>query len=124
MGRHGACPCDRRAGLQAYAAKDDGFSAFWARFAAAVGKDDKAALAGMVTLSPALDDNDTPLTFDKFHAADLRPAARRCLAKAKPDRSDQGGGGAVLYSVLCGQVIYGFTKTGGVWRLTDLSPDD
>jgi hypothetical protein len=104
-------------------AADDGFSAFWKTFAAAVAKDDRTALAAMTTLSAALDDNDTPLTFAKVHAILFKPAARKCLAKAKPQREIDGTG-AVVYDVLCGQVIYGFSKTAGVWRLTDSSPDD
>jgi len=109
-------------GLPARAA-EDGFAAFWKRFSTAVGKDDKAALAAMTTLGPGLDNNDTPLTFDKVHALLLRPAARRCLARAKPLR-DVDGTGAVDYDVFCGQVIYVFSKTGGEWRWTDTSPDD
>jgi hypothetical protein len=110
------------AGASARAA-DDGFAAFWKAFAAAVGKDDKAALASMTTLNPGLDDNDTPLTFAKVHAALLKPAERTCLAKAKPRRQVDGTG-ATGYAVFCGQVIYGFSKTGGVWRFTDSSPND
>jgi hypothetical protein len=104
-------------------AADDGFAAFWSKFAAAAGKDDKAALASMTTLSPALDNNDTPLTFATVHAILLKPAARRCLAKAKPV-SQVDGTGALTYSAFCGHVIYGFSRTRGVWRWTDSSPDD
>ena len=104
-------------------AADDGFAAFWKAFAAAVGKDDRTALAAMTTLSTALDDNDTPLTFAKVHAILLQPKARNCLAKAKP-LSQTDGTGARSYYVLCGQVIYGFSKTNGLWRWTDSSPDD
>ncbi|HXQ09838.1 MAG TPA: hypothetical protein VN805_02445 [Caulobacteraceae bacterium] len=104
-------------------AADDGFAAFWSKFAVAVAKDDKAALASMTTLGPGLDDNDTPLTFGRVHALLLQPAARKCLAKGKP-QSEVDGAGAVTYAVVCGQVIYVFSKTGAVWRWTDSSPDD
>jgi hypothetical protein len=104
-------------------AADDGFAGFWSKFAAAVAKDDKAALASLTTLGPGLDDNDTPLTFEKVHSILLRPAARRCLARAKP-QSEIDGTGALTYAVLCGQVIYVFSKTDAVWRWTDASPDD
>jgi hypothetical protein len=104
-------------------AADDGFAAFWSKFAVAVAKDDRSALASMTTLGPGIDDNDTPLTFAKVHALLLRPAARRCLAKAKP-QSEVDGTGAVTYAVLCGQVIYVFSKTGAAWRWTDSGPDD
>jgi hypothetical protein len=104
-------------------AADDGFAAFWSKFAAAAAKDDKAALAAMTTLGPGIDDNDTPLTFDKVHSLYLRPAARRCLAKAKP-QSQVDGTGATTYAAFCGQVIYVFSKTASAWRWTDTSPDD
>lgn len=103
-------------------AADDGFAAFWPAFAAAAAKDDRAALARMVVLSDRLDQA-TPLTFTKFHADDLGPAARRCLAKAKPKR-DFGGAGDVSYSAFCGEVIYGFSRSGGAWKLTDIGAND
>jgi len=111
------------AGPMASAAGDDGFAAFWRGFAAAVAKDDQAALATMVVLGPGLDDNDQPLTFAKFHTADLKASARRCLAKAHP-RPDVDGTGATTYEAFCGEVIFVFSKTGNGWKLTDLSPDD
>jgi hypothetical protein len=107
----------------AAAAPNDGFAAFHKRFEAAIAKDDQQALAGMVVLGPGLDDNDTPLTFAKFHHAALGPAARQCLAKRGAVRDDNGAG-APDYIVTCGQTIYVFSKTKAGWRLTDLSPDD
>ena len=110
-------------GSVAAAAPSDGFAAFYKTFAAAIAKDDQPALAGMVVLSAALDDNDTPLTFAKFHHAALGPAACRCLAKGGAVRTDNGDGTAA-YMVTCGHTLYGFSKTKAGWRLTDLSPDD
>jgi hypothetical protein len=104
------------------AAADDGFAAFWPTFAAAVAKDDQAALARMVVLSDRLDQA-TPLSFARFHADDLGPAARRCLAKAKPKR-DFGGNGETTYSAFCGEAIYGFSRSGGAWKLTDIGAND
>jgi hypothetical protein len=111
------------AGAPVRAATDDGFAAFWKKFAAAAAKDDQAALASMTTLNPGLDDNDKPLTFAKVHAALLGPAARKCLAKAKPD-SEVDGNGDTEYGVFCGHTIYSFSKTAGVWSLTGSGPDD
>ena len=105
----------------AMAAPADGFAAFWPTFAAAAAKDDTKALASMIVLGPGLGDDIT--TFAKAHAAFLGPKARRCLAKAKLDRQVDPEG-TLSYSAYCGQVIYGFTKSGGAWKLTDLSPDD
>jgi hypothetical protein len=107
----------------ATAAPSDGFAAFYKVFAAAIARDDQSALAGMVVLGPGLDDNDTPLTFAKFHRAALGPAARRCLAKGGGERNDNGDGSAE-YAVTCGHTIYVFSKTTAGWRLTDLSADD
>ena len=99
----------------------DGFGVFWPAFQAAVAKDDAKALASMVALGPNLGDDGA--SFARFHAGELGPKVRRCLAKAKPDR-DVDPQGDVNYSALCGQVIYGFTKSAGAWKLTDLSPND
>jgi hypothetical protein len=106
----------------ALAAGGDGFSGFWQTFQAAVAKDDKAALAGMVVLSGRLDQAE-PLTFAKFHSDALGPAARKCLAKAKAVRAVDGEG-QVNYSAFCGEVIYTFYRTGGAWKLTDIGVND
>jgi hypothetical protein len=106
----------------AAAAPNDGFAAFYKTFAAAIAKDDQQALAGMVELSPGLDDNGTPMTFAKLHHAVLGPAARRCLAKG--GWSSSNGAGSPEYGVTCGQTIYVFSKTKAGWRLTDLSAAD
>jgi len=111
------------AGSPALAASSDGFAAFWKAFAAAVGKDDKAALAKLVTLGPNLGDNGKAYNFDQMHAAYLKPAERKCLAKAKPLRAVDGTG-AAYYAANCGDLIYVFNKTGASWTLADLSPDD
>jgi len=105
----------------ALAAPADGFAAFWPTFAAAAAKDDAKALASMIALGPGLGDNGG--SFAKFHAANLGLASRRCLAKAKPLRDIDPQGG-VSYSAFCGEVIYVFSKVGGVWRLTDLGAND
>jgi hypothetical protein len=115
----GACALGPSA---AAAAPDDGFAAFYKTFAAAIAKDDRPALAGMVELSAGLDDNGKPMTFAKLHHAVLGPAARRCLAKGEP--SSNGGAGPPDYGVTCGQTIYVFSKTKAGWRLTDLSAAD
>jgi hypothetical protein len=105
----------------ALAAPADGFAAFWPTFAAAAGKDDAKALASMVALGPGL--GDAGGSFAKFHAVNLGPAARRCLAKAKPTR-DVDPQGTLTYAAFCGQMIYVFTKVGGAWKLTDLGAND
>ena len=106
----------------AVAAASDGFAPFWQAFAAALTKDDRAALAGMVVLSDRVDDA-TPLTFARFHGDHLGPAARRCLAKAKPVR-DVDGKGEANYTAFCGELTYTFYRTAGAWKLTDIGPND
>ncbi len=105
------------AGAPAMAAPGDGFAAFWARFAAAAAKDDARALESMTVMSAEFGEDST---FAKLHADLLRPAARRCIAKAKPD-FDTGSGS---YGVVCRQMIYVFTKAAGGWKFTSISPDD
>jgi hypothetical protein len=107
----------------ALAAPDDGFAAFWAKFAAAVAKDDQAALAGMVVIGPGLYDDAPHPTFAMVHAAIFKPSQRKCLAAAHPD-SQVDGNGAVEHAAYCGQLIYVFTKSGGAWKLTDMSAND
>ena len=105
----------------AFAAPDDGFAAFWKVFAAAVAKDDAAALEKLTVLGPGLDQDDK--TFAGFHAHVLDRKARRCLAAAKP-KGDPNGAGQMEYAAFCGQIIFGFSRTAGGWKLTDISPDD
>jgi hypothetical protein len=104
-------------------AATDGFAVFWKAFSAAAGKDNKAALATMVTLGPNLGDNGKAYTFDQMHAAYLQPAERACLAKATPERTLDATG-APFYSTNCGDLIYIFSKSGAGWTLSDLSPND
>jgi hypothetical protein len=106
----------------AWAAPADGFGEFWTAFAAAAAKDDQAALAKMVVLGPDLD-SAQPLTFARVHADLFGPAARRCLANAKPVHSPDGVG-EPSYSAFCGQIIYSFYRRGGAWKLTEVGPDD
>jgi hypothetical protein len=106
---------------QALAAADNGFAAFWAKFAAAVAKDDGATLEKLTVLGPGLDEEDK--TFAGFHAHVLDRKARNCLAVAKP-KPEPGGGSDAEYSAFCGHLIFGFSRTAGGWKLTDISPDD
>jgi len=103
--------------VPAMAAPGDGFSAFWPKFAAAAARDDAKALASMTVLSSEFGEDSS---FAKLHADLLRPEARRCLAKAKPDYD----AGSTSYNVVCRQMIYVFTKAAGGWKFTSISPDD
>ncbi|HXQ15176.1 MAG TPA: hypothetical protein VN814_11200 [Caulobacteraceae bacterium] len=109
------------AAAPALAAPADGFGVFWPKFVAAAAKDDKPALAAMTALGPGLGDDGA--SFAKFHADHLGAAARRCLVKAKPVRDVDPQGG-VNYSAFCGEIIYGFSKNAGAWKLTDLGAND
>lgn len=110
-------------GGPALAASDNGFAAFWKAFTAAMATDDQKALAGMVQISPDLDQNPVPKTFAQFHARRLTPRTRRCLAQAKPVRGVDGYG-QVNYSAFCGQLDFVFYRTPDGWRLTDTGADD
>ena len=104
------------------AASGDGFAAFWQAFTAAAAKDDQAALVRMVALSERLDQA-SPLTFARFHRDHLGPAARKCLAKARPVRSVDGEG-QVNYTAFCGELTWTFYRVKGAWKLTDIGPND
>jgi hypothetical protein len=104
-----------------FAAPDDGFAAFWKTFAAAVAKDDAAALERLTVMGPGLDSQDQ--TFAGFRAHVLDRKARRRLAAAKP-QGQVNGLGQMEYSAFCGQIIFGFSRTADGWKLTDISPDD
>ena len=105
----------------AFAAPDDGFAAFWKVFAAAAAKNDAAVLARLTATGPGLDQEDK--TFAGFHAHVLTGKARKCLAAAKP-KGQPNGLAQMEYAAFCGQLIFGFSKTPGGWKLTDISPDD
>jgi hypothetical protein len=105
-------------GAPAFAAANDGFAGFWAIFAAAVARDDGAMLEKLTVMGPSLDQQDK--TFAGFHAHVLDRKARKCLAVARPKIEPNGG----EYSAFCGQIIFGFSRTAGGWKLTDISPDD
>ena len=105
------------AAAPAVAAPNDGFKAFWTWFAAAAAKDDVKALAGMTVMSSEFGEDNT---FAKLHADLLRPEARRCLVRAKPDYD----AGSSSYTLVCRQMVYVFTKAAGGWKFTSISPDD
>jgi hypothetical protein len=96
-------------------AADDGFSAFWKSFAAAITKDDKAVLAGMV--GPVL------APFGDFHRDYLKRSVRRCLAKGKVVK-DVSPSLGLTYYVTCEGTAYVFEKVGGAWKLNDLEVAD
>ena len=74
----------------------------------------------MTVVGPGLDDQPS---FAAFHATDLKPAQRRCLARARP-RRDVDGMGVANYSASCGAWVYVFYKRDGVWKLTDVGAGD
>jgi hypothetical protein len=105
-------------GAPAVAARDDGIAAFWAIFAAAIARDDGTTLEKLTLMGPGLDQQ--AKSFAGFHAHVLDRKARKCLAVARPKREPDGA----EYSAFCGQLIFGFSRTAGGWKLTDISPDD
>ena len=103
---------------------DDGFKAFWAKFAAAVDKGDVKAMADMVKFPQRLGKTDvTAANFASRWKEVLPPRDRKCLAKTKPV-ADKDADGKPNYAANCNDTIYVFSKTGDQWLLSDIGPND
>lgn len=77
---------------------------FWARFRAAVVKGDKQTVLSL---------SDSPQLPRDYHSLFGTRAGKRCFAKARPVKDEQGG-----YSVFCGEQGYYFKQVNGQFRFT------
>jgi hypothetical protein len=93
----------------ATAAQSD-WASFWKAFKTAVVRGDKQTV---VRLSEA---EQLPRAFPRLFGT---RAQKRCFAKARPVKDEQGG-----YSVFCGEQGYYFSKVGGQFRFTDTFAND
>lgn len=104
------------------AGSDDGFTAFWTQFKAAVGKSDQNALSQMIKFPVFYNDPRQATDFPAIWKGAFSPAQRRCLAKQKPVKDTHDG--KVTYDAFCGEIIYMFGKDGAGWKLTEFGVND
>ena len=104
------------------AGSDDGFTAFWTEFNAAVGRSDQTAVSQMIKYPVLYNDLRQAADFPAIWKGAFNPAQRKCLAKQKPRKDTHEG--KVTYDAFCGEVIYTFGKEGAGWKLTDFGVND
>lgn len=101
---------------QAAQAKES-FPQFWARFKAAVARDDRQAVASITRFRTG---DATYLSDEEFLATRYRELQRerRCLARARPVRDGE------AYSVFCGEFILLFERVEGAWKFVEFGVND
>lgn len=100
-----ACAADApAAGAQA------DWASFWAKFKTAVVNGDKQTVLSL---------SDSPQMPADYAALFGTRAKKRCFARARPVKDEQGG-----YSVFCGEQGYYFKKVGGRFRFTETFAND
>lgn len=109
----------------ASAAVQKEFDGFIARFRAALKANDPAAVGAMTRL-PFMGD-ETIRSVAQFRAKayprDFTAKNRACLQRTKPVYAVDGNKNDV-YSVLCGEAVFTFTRTPGGFLFTDLDTND
>lgn len=95
--------------LQATTAQSD-WASFWQKFKTAVVSGDKQTVLSLSKSSQL------PAGYQKLFGSQ---AKKRCFAKAKPVKDEQGG-----YSVFCGEQGYYFEKVGGQFKFTETFAND
>lgn len=111
--------------VESNAQNSSSFNDFWAKFKAAVIKEDKQALSGMVKYPLAMPygwksiKNKTEFTkryrdvFYKQLEGFPVNSAKKCFADATPEKDGN------AYNVACNEVvIYSFVKSSGTWKLS------
>lgn len=95
------------------------FTAFWARFKAAVARKDKAAVADMTKLPFMLNSKDLDRAgFIKQYNSLFTLKVRRCFARAKPSQDQD------AMEIFCGQQIFLFAKVDGGYKFTEIGVND
>jgi hypothetical protein len=100
------------------AKSDPEFTAFWAKFKAAVARNDKTAVADMTRLPFMLESKVDRAGFIKQYSSLFTPKIRRCFASAKPSRDQDS------MEIFCGEEIFLFAKVNGVYKFTDIGVND
>ncbi len=101
------------------------FDGFIAKFRAALKANDAAAVATMTRLPFMADDSvrDAAQFRAKAYPRDFTAKNRACLQRTKPAYAVDGNKNDV-YSVICGEAIFTFTRTPGGFLFTDLDTND
>jgi len=98
---------------------DRAFTAFWARFKAAVARNDKAAVADLTKLPFTVNNKDLNRAgFIKQYKSLFTPKMRRCFARARPTRDQD------AMEIFCGNQIFLFAKVDGVYKFTEIGAND
>ena len=98
---------------------DPDFNTFWARFKAAVARNDKAAVADMTKLPFMVNNKDLNRAgFIKQYKSLFTPKMRRCFARARPSRDQD------AMEIFCGHQIFLFAKVDGVYKFTEIGVND
>lgn len=101
------------------------FDGFIAKFRAALKANDAAAVAALTKLPFMADDTvrDAAQFRAKAYPRDFTAKNRACLQRGKPVYAVDGNKNDV-YSVICGQAIFTFTRTPAGFLFTDLDTND
>ena len=98
---------------------DPEFTAFWIKFKAAVGRNDKTAVVDMTRLPFMLDNKNLDRAgFIKQYSSLFSPKMRRCFARARPSRDQD------KMEVFCGEQIFLFAKVNGGYKFTEIGVND
>ncbi len=98
------------AGRAPAAAAQADWASFWTKFKTAVVSGDKETVLSL---------SDSPQMPADYAALFGTRAKKRCFARSKPVKDEQGG-----YSVFCGEQGYYFKKVRGRFRFTDAFAND
>ena len=94
------------------------FASFWTQFKAAVGRNDKEAVASMTRFPFHLEAQITRDQFIKKYRHIFNRRIQRCFANEKPVRDREN------YAVFCGREIYAFEKVDGKYKFTEIGAND
>ena len=95
------------------------WNAYWAKFQAAVAADDKEKVAALTQFPFTYQSPIDKAAFLKVYAKIFDVKTKKCLAKEKPVKDENGG-----YSAFCGETLYYFTPVAGDFRFTDIGAND
>lgn len=106
------------AALRAQPAGAPPFAPYWAKFQAAVAKDDKEAVTALTNFPFNYQEPMDKAAFLKLYPKLFDAKTKACMAKAKPV------GDSVTYTAFCGALTYTFTPQNGEWKFTDVGDND